>query len=158
MSRKNRDLNQSRDSVKTVSTSRELKKDSNFEKPASSSNEKPIWRFDRIDRDGPFAFNLARQDFKHKEVLQKLMEYGCMTWNEIVSQTHDGGKSKHHYLSSNGLSKDACERINTKCVDHDNIFSFALQNKLRIIGLREGAEFYIVWYDPEHKFCPGSKK
>ena len=158
MSKTNKHLNQARDSVKTVLTSRELTKDSNFGRPGSSSNEKPIWRFERIDRDGPFAFNLAREDFKHKEVLEKLMEYGCMTWSEIVMQTHDNKKSKHHYLSSGGFSKAARDRINTKHFDHDSIFSFALQNKLRIIGLREGAEFYIVWYDPDHEFYPGSKK
>ncbi len=127
----------------------------------STINETPIWRFDKIDRDGKFAFDLSRKDFKHQEVLQKLMEYGNMKWGEISKQQHDkSGKSKHHYLDIESLSHEAEIRINVKCLeeDTDRIYSFALQNLLRIIGIRDGAEFHIVWYDPNHEFCPSSKK
>lgn len=126
----------------------------------STIKQKPIWRFDLIDRSGKFAFDLARSDFKHREVLQKLMEYGDMTWDEIGRQQHDKSrKTKHHYLSVDGLSKEAMERIQAKHFDEetDTIYSFALQNLLRIIGLRQGAEFHIVWYDPKHEFCPSTR-
>ena len=36
---------------------------------------KPIWRFNMVDRHGPFAFTLSRSDFDHKEVLGKLMAF-----------------------------------------------------------------------------------
>ena len=32
--------------------------------------------------------------------------------------------------------------------------SFAFNNKLRIIGLRQGDYFYVLWYDPEHEVYP----
>ena len=64
----------------------------------SSEDKKPLWVFDRIDRQGEFAFNLSRADFKHREFLEKLIEYSDMTWSEIRRQTHDDGKSKHHFL------------------------------------------------------------
>lgn len=127
---------------------------------ASTIKETPIWRFDKIDRDGKFAFNLSRKDFKHKEVLQKLIEYGNMTWDEISRQQHDRTrKTKHHYLNPVSLSNEAVERIKAKHFDEytDDIYSFALQNLVRIIGLRYGAEFHIVWYDPNHEFCPSIK-
>ncbi len=126
----------------------------------STIQEHPIWRFGNIDRDGPFAFRLSRPDFSHKEVLQKLIDYGNMTWSEIDKQQHDKSrKSKHHYLSIGALSNAAKERIVAKHLEEetDALFSFAFQNKLRIIGFRHGAEFHIIWYDRNHEFCPSSK-
>lgn len=123
-------------------------------------HNRPIWRFDKLDMEGRFAFQLSRSDFKHKEVLQKLIHYGNMTWGEIDRQQHDShGKSKHHYLDVRSLSDAAKMRISAKHLDNeiDALFSFALQNKLRIIGFRYGAEFYLVWYDPNHEFCPSSR-
>lgn len=136
------------------------KKQVAVERSGSTIGVKPIWRFDMIDRSGKFAFDLSRDDFKHKEVLQKLMDYGEMTWADIDRQQHDKGKSKHHYLEYNSLSSEAKERIQKRKFDEetDVIYSFALQNLLRIIGFRQGAEFHIVWYDPNHEFCPSSKK
>jgi len=131
------------------------------EQTGSTIKEKPIWRFDKVDRDGKFAFDLSRPDFAHREVLQKLMEYGNMTWDDIRKQQHDySRKTKHHYLSVETLSREALDRIRAKYFDEetDAIYSFAFQNLLRIIGFRHGAEFHIVWYDPNHEFCPSSKK
>lgn len=133
-----------------------------IKKPVISTiKEFPIWRFDMIDRDGKFAFDLLRQDFNHQEVLRKLMEYGNMTWDEIGKQQHDKSrKTKHHFLKLESLSKDATDRIKEKHFgeDTDAIYSFAFQNLLRIIGIRRGAEFHIVWYDPKHEFCPSTNK
>lgn len=126
----------------------------------SSNAGKPIWRFDKLDRDGEFRFDLQRQEFNHQEVLRKLIDYGNMTWKEITQQTHDRkNHTKHHFLDYDGLSSAAKKRIKKLNLQEetDIIFSFALQNKLRIIGLRENNEFHIVWYDPDHKFYPSSK-
>lgn len=113
-----------------------------------------------IDMDDPFAFNLNREDFNHKEVLDKLVQYGRMPWKDIDAQTHDKfGKSKHHFLSLESLSDMAIDRINAKAIeDTDAIFSFAFQNKLRVIGIRDHADFHIVWHDPNHQFAPRKKK
>ncbi|MBR5313111.1 MAG: hypothetical protein IKU40_09545 [Clostridia bacterium] len=118
----------------------------------------PIWRFDQLDRSGEFAFDIERVN--HRLVLEKLIEYGNLTWGEIKRQTHDRtNKSKHHHLTGAKLSKEAEQRIRVKCLeeDIDDIFSFALMNKIRIIGLKRDAEFHIVWYDEEHRFCPSTK-
>lgn len=122
----------------------------------STLKKKPVWRFDMIDREGRFAFDLSRKDFLHREVLQKLMDYGGMTWEEIDRQQHDRGKSKHHYLNPDSLSSEAKSRIRARHLEEetDVIYSFALQNLLRIIGIRQGEEFFAVWYDPRHEFCP----
>ena len=84
------------------------------ERPESIMSHKPIWRFDELDRDGKFRFDLSRKDFNHKEVLQKLLYYGNMTWDEIERQQHDNGKSKHHFLSTASLSSDAEHCVKAK--------------------------------------------
>lgn len=126
----------------------------------SSNGEKPIWVFDRLDRSGEYAFNVNDEKFEHKFFLDKMISYSSMTWNEILSQTHDDGKSKNHTLDYDDLSKTAQDRIKALRLeeDTDRIFSFAFRNKLRIIGLRENEKFYVKWYDPEHEFCPSTKK
>ena len=40
----------------------------------------------------------------------------------------------------------------------DKLFSFALNNKTRVIGFLDGAEFQVTWYDANHEFCPSTKK
>ena len=126
----------------------------------SSDNEKMVWRFDMIDRSGKFAFDLNRDEFLHKDFIQKMMEYSEMKWSDIKSQTHDKGKSKHHSLEITSLSSDAFKRFKERQMDQysDQIFSLALNNKLRIIGIREDENFHVVWYDPKHEVCPSKKK
>lgn len=131
--------------------------------PASTNGLCPIWVFSQIDRDGDFAFNPNRKDFNHTEVLNKIIYYSGMTWNEILAQTHDKGKTKHHMLSYDSLSPKAKKRLdflNNQRNERirDNLFSFALQNKLRIIGMRDDEKFYVLWYDPEHEVCPSNLK
>ena len=126
----------------------------------STDGEKIVWMFDKIDRNGSFAFDIHRSDFRSDIIMEKLIDYSSMTWDEIKKQTHDKGKSKHHLLSIDSLSKDAFERLKAKQLEEesDSIFSFALQNKLRVVGIREGRYFHVIWYDPEHRICPATKK
>ena len=121
----------------------------------SSEGEKVVFIFDRIDRGGKFAFDVNRKDFNHKGFLEKVIEYSSLTWGEVRRQTHDAGKSKHHYLTEvSRYSPEAQERIiKLKLMeDTDRIYSFAFGNKLRIIGLRQREKFYVVWYDANHEF------
>lgn len=123
--------------------------------------EKCVWAFDRIDRDGEFAFDVKREDFDAKAVFEKMIYYNSMTWAEIDRQTHDKGKSKHHFIKDlRGLSKECIDRIKKMHLDEeiDNIFSFALTNTVRVFGLRELGMFYVLWYDPYHKIYPSKKK
>lgn len=120
----------------------------------------PVWVFDLVDTDGEFAFNTSREDMDYRLLISKLIDYGRMPWGEICRQTHDRGKSKHHYLDVSGMSGKARERIRAKKLEEqtDAIFSFALMNKVRVIGIRDRREFHPVWYDPEHEFYPSGKK
>ncbi len=126
----------------------------------SSDGLKIAWCFDRVDRSGKFAFDPFRSDFDHKEMIEKIISYGSMTWADLKRQTHDGGKSKHHFLMLESLSPDAVERVKQLLSEEefDSVFSLALQNVLRIIGVRRDEKFYVMWYDPKHEFCPSHRK
>lgn len=127
---------------------------------ATGSQRNPIFHFEYVDKDGEFAFNPGRTDFKHKEVLQKIIEFSKLTWNEVSSQSTSSRKnSKHHNLSSDKLSKEAKARLSKIKFDDfiDDLFSFALEGELRIIGLKQGNDFYILWYDAHHGVCPSHK-
>lgn len=127
----------------------------------SSDASCPIFRFDRIDRQGDFAFDTNRSDFKHKDFLDKMIAYSQMRWAEIKRQTHDQGKSKHHYLKdSRKLSPAARDRLKALNLEEfsDDLFSFALNNTLRIVGLRLDEHFHVLWYDSEHRIYPSEKK
>ena len=54
--------------------------------PKSQNTGFPIFRFDRIDKQGAFAFDTTRTDFKHKDFLDKMIAYSQMTWAEIARQ------------------------------------------------------------------------
>ncbi len=126
----------------------------------SSDSEKIVWLFDNLDVAGEFAFDVNREDFQHKEVMEKMIAYSSMTWADLKRGTHDAGKSKHHEIDIAQLSAEAQARIRAKHLEEatDSIFSFALQNKLRILGIRDGRFFHVLWYDSEHRACPSEKK
>lgn len=128
--------------------------------PQSTDGEKVIWTFESIDKDGYFAFDLKREDFNLPEVFDKMLSYSTMTWTDVKKCTHDDGKSKHHIIDVDGFSQKAKERFVFMRLDEnsDNIFSFALQNKLRIVGIRDGKFFRVLWYDPKHEIYPSRKK
>lgn len=122
--------------------------------------EKVIWSFEKIDKNGSFAFNINDEKFDHKLILEKMVQYSTMTWAEVKQATHDGGRNKNHYLDLNLISKEAKDRLKFLGLeeDTDSIFSFAITNKLRIIGIRKEEKFYVLWYDAEHKVCISKKK
>lgn len=139
---------------------REAKKQKRVVSEATKTDQlTPVWLFDWLDRSGTFSFDLSRPDFNHREFLEKMIQYSNVTWAIIKQQTHDAGKSKHHYLPYEKLSPQAQERIKAKHLEQytDAIFSFSFRNLLRVIGVRDGAKFHVIWYDPQHQFYPVKK-
>ena len=93
--------------------------------------------------------------------LDKIIGYSSMTWAEIRRHTHDNGKSKHHYIGREieKLSQSAKSRIISLKLEEetDSIYSFAFSIILRIIGLRDGEKFHVLWYDARNEVYPSSK-
>lgn len=128
----------------------------------STDGERVQWRFDKLEKTGKFAFDLTREDFDHRKVLEKIIAYSNMTWSEVKAQTHDKkNKTKNHFLDLSKLSAEGRSSFCSKGFEgkyEDSVFSFAFQNMLRVIGIRENEKFYAVWFDPNHEFCPSKKR
>lgn len=141
--------------TKSKSSKRTIKQDG-----YSSDNKRIIWRFDKIDRTEKFAFDLNREDFDHKEFMDKLLSYSTMTWAEAKRQTHDDGRSKNHSIDIASMSKEAKDRFKARELEdfYDAIFSFSLNNLWRIVGIRENEFFDVLWHDPNHEVCPSKLK
>lgn len=145
---------------KSVKKIKPSKSKTTVKAPNSTDSLYPAWMFDKIDINGQFAFNINGANFKHSYFMDKMINYSKMTWAEIKRQTHDDGKSKHHYLTFSSLSSDAKARFEQQYEEEyqDAIFSFAFDNLLRIIGIKENEKFHVIWYDEKHQVCLSKQK
>lgn len=125
-----------------------------------TDNELMLWDFSSVDMDDCFRFDPYREYFEAKEIFSQVIWFSQRTWSELKKDTHDRGKSKHHFLADAVLSNEAERRISKlRLEEHrDQIFSVRLTNMIRIIGLRDRNKFIVKWFDPNHKFCPSNKK
>lgn len=116
-----------------------------------SSDLRPSWRFSTVDLGGPFAWPLGTA--AELEIVGKLHSFDSMNWSEFTG-------SDHHNLNPYTLSELAVKRLQEIGRDDeiDQIFSFHLQGKPRLICIRDRNIAKLLWYDPEHKVCPSIKK
>ena len=93
-----------------------------------------------------------------KVVMEGLKSYEDLTWQQIVSATHDKkGKSKNHEVDLADLTSAASRRLRKiEADDIQSVFSLRLNNLFRIIGILEGAIMNILWIDPNHEVCKTS--
>ena len=115
----------------------------------SHENDCITFSFANIDRDGQFAFDPSKIDAC--ELLETLIELSTMKWSELNKSK---GKTRHHPLEVSSLSAAAKERIKYRRLeeDVDALFSFRINGRKRLIGLRYGATFHVIWYDAKHGF------
>lgn len=118
--------------------------------PPILSEDKPSWRFSTVDRDGPYAW--PNDPTVKVDILDKLHGFDSMRWCEIAGD-------RHHSISVDSLSSDAKKRLSEISQDDvDEVFSFALGGKPRLICIRTLHVAKVLWYDQEHSVCPSHKK
>lgn len=112
---------------------------------------KPSWRFSTVDKSGPFAWPIGSNE--ESTIVEKLHSFDSMTWADIQGK-------QHHSLSASSLSKVAKQRLEEIQLDDEieNLFSFHLQGKPRIICIRHNDLALLLWYDPDHQVAPSTKK
>lgn len=115
----------------------------------------PVWRLEHLELTGEFCLSLCEKDLLHT-LLRSLKSLETMTWQSILQATHDKSKSKNHPVDIKSLSingKNAyLRKFPRKEQQPSEIFSLAITNKIRIIGIRKGCFFNIIWIDPNHNF------
>ena len=121
------------------------------ESPESLNGRRISWHLGLIDDDGPFGWQTVSRAELFDICRSKFKSFETMTWNEVLGR-------RHHQLSPDSLSEAAKARL--RAINQDDaieqIVSFALGGKPRVIGIRDRAIFKILWYDPQHQVCPST--
>ena len=113
-------------------------------------DSKPSWRFSTVDKSGPFAWPIGSEE--ELEIVGKLHHFDSMQWSDIEG-------TDHHSIDIDKLSKEAKKRLQQINQDDiDEVFSFHLQGKPRIICIRDRHIAKLLWFDKNHKVCPSKKK
>jgi hypothetical protein len=116
----------------------------------NSASSYPIWRVFLMDTNGPWHWDLSPA--KLHEIRQKLGEFEGMRWGDIAGR-------RHHFLSPDSLSTAARKRLQELKQDDadDLLFSLAFSNLERLVGIRAGREFRLLWWDPNHEVSPSPR-
>lgn len=122
--------------------------------------------FELADRDGQWSWGQLRNWCTPEArggagcvIRASLNDMSHLTWSEILSQTTGGRERhrKHHSQSWDSLCQEAQERWLAIERTEEELFRFRVGGKERIWGVRQGATFFVVWWDAEHKVYPTEK-
>lgn len=130
------------------------------ESDSSYLDERVQWTAETIDKG--FAELGCRWELNADEVAQLLTFLNSLTqktWREVRAETDGKGRPRNHGHSLTDIAREAQDRlIELDYEAEETIFRFRIQGQLRLWGFRSGNLFRILWYDPEHKVYPVSKK
>jgi hypothetical protein len=87
-------------------------------------------------------------------------DFASMTWSEVERAkkgNHDIPIEKIDRYYRDRL-KDLIDSEVVKLVHPEKLFGFRLEGKKRIYGIRIGARFHVIWFDPEHDVVPSKLK
>lgn len=129
-----------------------VKKPRYFQAPPPFRGGVLAWRFNAVDKEGPFAWTNLRDPHEFKRVIEKLAEFETMS----VSQLSEHGC---HFVDITALSKRAQQRLmKLKLDDLDALYSLRLTARSRVFCVHRPQYMRVLWYDPEHQVCPSPKK
>jgi hypothetical protein len=116
-----------------------------------SSHNIPIFKTELMDMEGPWGWsNFEIANIKH--FLTRLFETQKLSWQELLKQGS-------HHVQVIDLSSEAQKRLREiERDDWEELYSLRLSGKQRMWGLKEGAIFWMLWWDPHHQVCPSLKK
>ena len=83
-----------------------------------------------------------------RKIAQLLQSYEGLKWREVKHKPHC------HPWGLDEIPKECYSRLEERQIDIEELFQIGLGNKPRIIGYKTRSIFYLMWYDPDHKFCP----
>lgn len=118
-----------------------------------STDHRLFWQFGDMDMEGPFGWKqVIGRDVFRDEIFPKLRHFESMTWENIPGK-------QHHAIKVKDLSKEAQDRLKEINMDDiEEVFSFALNGRNRMIGTRDRNVFRILWWDANHHVCPSHLK
>lgn len=119
----------------------------------STDDQKVEWKFGFIDKGGLWGFEKLTQKEFWDIILPTAKNYETMTWAEIKHRPHN------HEISIDKIISEAKRRLKQiEKDDTDELFSMVFDGSHRIWGIKHSAEFWILWWDPNHEIYPSPKK
>jgi len=110
------------------------------------------FRFGRLDHEKWALCKIERKH--HKRLLERLAHFEKMTVGQAKA-----ANLLADYEMAECPNKSARKRLNNQYDGQDSISRLAIapSEDLRLMGIREGNEFHIVWWDPNHDVWPEGK-
>lgn len=122
------------------------------EEPAAFRGGVLAWRFNAVDKGGPFNWLNLNDPQEYKETVEKLADFETMSEPQL-------GNSGCHFIKVQHLSKPATDRlVQLKLDDIDQVYSLRITGGKRIICIHRNQYMRVLWYDPDHLVCPAKIK
>lgn len=110
------------------------------------------WRFNAVDKNGPFSWTNLSDGDEFMEVVDKLASLETMS--EI-----EQGRRGCHFIEVTKLSSEARGRLTEiKLDDIDELYSIRLTGRGRVFCIHRKEYMRVLWFDPDHGVCISSKK
>ena len=117
--------------------------------PDGPNDWKPVWRFQRMDMDGPWSWAKASARDLLEHLHERLRSFESMTWNEIDRAKSCGS------IAVAQLCKEARDRLmEIRQDDVDHLYKLRITQKGRVWSIRDGHIFLLLWWDPDHTVYP----
>ncbi len=83
-----------------------------------------------------------------KVIIPALQSYEGLEWREVRLKVHC------HSWGLDEIPTGFYNRLLERRIDVDGLFQISLGSTRRVFGHKDGSLFYLIWYDPDHKFWP----
>lgn len=121
---------------------------------AERSTECICWRFTHVDHEGRWGFDQIDPQVLGT-VLRKMADCESMTTGELYSSR----RLFKEYDLPGGLIDEALSRLEDMGrADMTKIHRLEFTGTQRLYGFLHDNVFHVVWWDPYHEICPGTKK
>lgn len=110
------------------------------------------WRFNAVDKNGPFSWLGLSDPVEYKAVIEALADIETM---------HEAALDARgcHFIALSKLAKVAQDRLTElKLDDLDELYSIRLNGRGRVFCVHRPKYMRVLWFDPDHQVCPSVKK
>ncbi|OEJ57752.1 hypothetical protein BGM19_07000 [Streptomyces agglomeratus] len=130
--------------------------------PGELEDQHPVWRLSLLDREHVGSWSWGIDDSSLVKIVDFLTEMERLTWREVRAQMTSSKRRrglKHKSIPIAHLCKEAQDRLQElQFDDFEELFRFRTGNMERLWGVISGDSprvFYPIWWDADHKVCPG---
>jgi len=121
-------------------------------------DDKPFrWSAGALDHGFEGEWDWSLRGREALNLLSVLEGMGQLTWREVKAlETHSEHKTHrlHHSQPVESICASAQRRLDDLELQLTEVFRLRHGNMLRIWGYVQGAVFYILWFDRNHRVCP----